>query len=109
MIGAMEVRTLQEWLAEGRPMRLLDVREEAEWQIAHLPGAELRPLSRLASWLEEVVGAEDSRPIVVYCHHGMRSARVCASLLAHGIREVHNLAGGIERWAVEIDPQMNRY
>lgn len=109
MIETLQPQTLRAWMSEARPFRLLDVREEVEWRIARLPGASLRPLSTLPQWLEEEAAAADPRPIVVYCHHGMRSARVCAALAAHGAQDVRNLAGGIERWSLEVDPAVPRY
>lgn len=109
MMETLQPQTLREWMSESRPFRLLDVREEAEWRIARLPGAELRPLSALPKWLEAEAAADDPRPIVVYCHHGVRSARVCAALTAHGAADVRNLAGGIERWSLEVDPTIPRY
>jgi len=109
MIENLQPQTLRDWMRESRPFRLLDVREEMEWRIARLPGAELRPLSTLPQWLESEATAQDSRPIVVYCHHGVRSARACAALAAHGAADVRNLAGGIERWSLEVDPGVPRY
>lgn len=109
MIESLEPQTLRDWIAEARPFRLLDVREEAEWQISRLPGAELLPLSRLATWLPSLAGSPQTGPVVIYCHHGIRSARACAVLSAHGVPDVRNLAGGIERWSREIDPRIARY
>lgn len=106
---ALQPQTLRAWMTEARSFRLLDVREEAEWQIARLPGAELRPLSQLAAWLPDFLSSAPEGPIVVYCHHGVRSARICGLLSAHGVPDVRNLAGGIERWSQEIDPSVPRY
>lgn len=105
----LQPQTLREWMSESRPFRLLDVREEQEWQIARLPGAELKPLSTMSSWLPALLLEQDSRPMVVYCHHGIRSARVCAVLAAHGAVGVLNLAGGIARWSQEIDASTPPY
>jgi adenylyltransferase/sulfurtransferase len=47
--------------------------------------------------------------IVLYCHHGMRSARAQGFLKAQGFDKVINLTGGIDAWAVQVDPGMKRY
>ncbi len=50
-----------------------------------------------------------SKPIVVYCHHGIRSMHAALYLRSHGFTDVKSLRGGIERWATEIDPTLARY
>lgn len=108
MSGSLTPRELQEWARAGRPFRLVDVREAAEWELVRLPGAEWRPLSELPSWIEELAARADA-PLVIYCHHGVRSARVCGALRARGSTAAWNLAGGIDRWAAEVEPGMLRY
>jgi rhodanese-related sulfurtransferase len=90
---------------------LLDVREPAEWQICRLPGAVLAPLSELARQGLAVLpaGLTPEAPIVIYCHHGVRSAQVTAWLLKQGFHNVVSLAGGIDAWSVQIDPSIPRY
>lgn len=108
----MNVLTPQElraWIQSGHTFRLLDVREEGEWQLVRLPGALWRPLSRLPEWIEQEAAGAPAMEVVVYCHHGVRSARVCSVLRAHGRARVWNLQGGIERWACEVEPGMIRY
>jgi molybdopterin/thiamine biosynthesis adenylyltransferase/rhodanese-related sulfurtransferase len=84
---------------------LLDVREPWEAEIATLPGAVLVPLGQLAAR----VGALDpDKPVIVYCHHGIRS-ETARGLLAERGFDVANLTGGIDAWAREIDPAMARY
>ena len=50
-----------------------------------------------------------ARPIIVLCHHGMRSAQVQRYLQARGFEQVINLAGGIHAWAIDVDPDMAQY
>jgi adenylyltransferase/sulfurtransferase len=52
---------------------------------------------------------DKDRPIVVYCHHGMRSQRACDWLRRAGYQNVFNLIGGIDAWADQIEPTMKRY
>ncbi len=74
---------------------LLDVRQPAEYQQAHLPGAKLIPLPELTDSL----GQLDSRHrIVVYCAVGGRSKTAAQLLLRRGFRDVVHLLGGIEAW-----------
>ena len=92
--------------ARGERVRLIDVREPEEFELARVEGADLLPLSRFQEW----AGALDaSEEIVVMCHHGIRSAHVCAHLAAQGFTRMVNLAGGIERWSQEVDRSVPRY
>lgn len=91
-----------------REFRLIDVREEDEFQICRLDWAELIPLSSLSSEAPRRLVDKD-RPIVVYCHHGMRSQRACEWLRSVGYENVFNLTGGIEAWAERVEPTMKRY
>ena len=92
--------------ARGERVRLIDVREPEEFELARVEGAELLPLSRFQEW----AGALDpARETVVMCHHGVRSAQVCAFLARSGFGKLYNLAGGIDRWSTEIDPTVPRY
>lgn len=93
-------------LMDARNPILLDVREPSEWAIAHLPGARLAPLGELARVIPEL---DRTSEIVVYCHHGTRSAWAAEQLRAAGFTRVRNLVGGIDRWSVEVDPAVPRY
>ena len=92
--------------ARGERVRLVDVREPEEFELARVEGAELMPLSRFQEWAGALDPAEE---IVFMCHHGVRSAQVCAFLARQGYRKLYNLAGGIDRWAAEVDPAVPRY
>lgn len=82
---------------------LLDVREPWEFEIAALPGAVLVPLGQLAE-----AELDPAKPVIVYCHHGVRSAAARAQLAARGFRASH-LAGGIDAWSRDLDPTVARY
>jgi len=99
---------LAERLRAAQPPRLLDVRQPEEHAFVSLPGAKLIPLAELAARAQEIATWKDA-PVVVYCHHGMRSARAAAILERMGFTDVYNLSGGIERWALEVDPSLPRY
>ena len=90
-------------LAQLTGITLLDVREPWEAEIAALPGSVLVPLGQL----DEFEG-DPAQPVVVYCHHGVRSATARDQLEARGYAASH-LAGGIDAWARDRDPDMARY
>jgi sulfur-carrier protein adenylyltransferase/sulfurtransferase len=97
---------LQRELAAGRPIVLVDVREVPEWELVRLEGARLAPLSRLPGLANALDPAAE---IVAYCHHGVRSLQAATFLRSVGWPNVRSLAGGIDRWAREIDREMVRY
>ena len=97
---------LRRVLDSGRPVVLVDVREVPEWNLVRLEGARLAPLSQLPGLVNALDPAAD---IVAYCHHGVRSLQAATFLRSVGLPNVRSLAGGIDRWAREIDPEMVRY
>jgi len=85
---------------------LLDVREPVEASFASLPDSLLIPLAELPDRLDEL---DRDTPFVVYCHHGVRSSRALGLLDRAGFTRVRHLTGGIDAWAVQVDPGMPRY
>jgi rhodanese-related sulfurtransferase len=94
-------------LDDGKPIRLVDVREPEEFAICKLEGAELIPMRTVPRHLDSL--CDDERLTVVYCHHGMRSRRVVDWLRAQGVDNCRNLTGGIDLWSIAMDPSMPRY
>jgi len=90
----------------GEDLLLVDVREPEEYEIARVEGARLLPLSRFNEW---AAALDPERETVFICHHGIRSAQVCAFLSRQGFGRIYNLTGGIDRWSVEVDPTVPRY
>jgi rhodanese-related sulfurtransferase len=90
------------------PPALLDVREAEEHAFCALPGSRLVPLSELGERWEELADWKD-RAVVVYCHHGVRSAHAIGFLESVGFKNLANLMGGIDRWSLEVDPSIPRY
>lgn len=76
---------------EAQNMRLIDVREPAEFDEVHVHGAELFPLSRLRNG---EVPVEDERQLVLICRSGARSAMAANHLEAQGFREIINIDDG---------------
>lgn len=105
---------LVEWLKARPELVLLDVREPYEFPRARLNDARVAhaPLSELArKYLEALPAAarDKDATLVVFCHHGMRSAQVTAWLLDQGWQSVYNLTGGIDAYARQVDPSIGFY
>ena len=94
-------------LQAGETLRLIDVREPFEFQQARIDGAELIPLRSVPQALPSLDSEEN--PIVVFCHHGMRSLQVVNWLREQGVENCTSMAGGIDRWSLEIDGSVPRY
>jgi len=92
--------------AEQRPA-LLDVRFPDEHAYVALPGSVLIPLPELDERADELEPLR-GRPVVVYCHHGVRSLDGAAYLLARGLDAV-SLHGGIDLYSRIVDPRLPRY
>jgi rhodanese-related sulfurtransferase len=102
----IEPREVKQRLDRGDKILIVDVREQWEFDACRIEGAKLVPLRTLPTNLAAFDGAED---VVVYCHHGMRSLDAAAWLRSQGVEKARSMAGGIERWATEIDPRVPRY
>jgi rhodanese-related sulfurtransferase len=87
---------------------LIDCRSAEEVAAARIAGAEHIPMEVLAARVEEIEEAAGDRPIVVHCHMGGRSMKAALFLKGRGL-DASSMAGGIELWAVDIDPKVPRY
>jgi sulfur-carrier protein adenylyltransferase/sulfurtransferase len=92
-------------LDAGEKILLLDVREPFENAYCKIGDSKLIPLGQLEERVGELSRADE---IVVYCHTGVRSARATSFLTSKGFR-AQNLKGGVEAWALEVDPSMPTY
>ena len=97
---------LESWLKEGREPLLLDVRTPLEHQTCRFDDSLLMPLQMLPRRFEEL---DPDAEIVVYCHHGHRSAHAVDFLRRMGFKRSFNLDGGIDAWSKRIDPSVPRY
>ncbi len=96
------------WLKDGTAPAILDVREQVEHDFCSLSGSRLVPLGELAERVHELADWRE-REIVVYCHHGVRSAHAITLLRQFGFKRLTNLSGGIDRWSLEVDRNLPRY
>lgn len=95
----------------GRPgerPRIVDCREEDEWRICKIEGAELVPLSQFGELATQRF-SDTAQHMIIYCHHGMRSQRAAVWLRQHGFMNVQSMRGGIDAWADIVEPEMARY
>ena len=99
-------RDTKELLARDDKVLFVDVREQWEYDLCRIAGARLIPLGNLPANLNALLDADE---VVCYCHHGMRSLDAAVWLRQQGVESAKSLAGGIERWSVEVDPNVPRY
>jgi rhodanese-related sulfurtransferase len=104
-VSCTEVR---ERLDRSDNLLLLDCREQQEFATVRIEGATLLPMSEIQQRVGELSEWKE-RPIVVYCHHGGRSLQVTYWLRQQGYLHTQSMAGGIDGWAVQIDPSLRRY
>ncbi len=93
-ISSIDAQTLHD--SPDAPL-FVDVREPDEWEEGHIPGAIHITRGRLESRIEGLV-PDKSRPLVVYCSVGSRSAFATKALGEMGYADVVNLAGGFSDW-----------
>ena len=105
-VPAISVHDLKRKRDAREAIQLIDVREPFEFEIARIDGAKLIPLGQLADRLHEL---KQNGQTVVHCHTGMRSAQAVQMLRQTGFTNVYNLEGGIDAWANEIDPAVQKY
>lgn len=92
----------------GHPIVLIDVRQPWEYNLVHLPNCQLIPLNELTQRLREIP-KNPTTPVVLYCHHGIRSLRAVEYLRQLGYDHASSLTGGIDAWSCEVDPNLARY
>jgi rhodanese-related sulfurtransferase len=93
------------WMKENKEFNWLDVRRDDERAVSSLGGLHI-PLHDLEKRYEEL--PRDKKPLIVYCHHGVRSLYATQFLKYHGY-DALSLEGGIDLWSQAIDPSVPRY
>jgi rhodanese-related sulfurtransferase len=100
---------VQKRIDAGEKLHLVDVREPDEYAIAYIHGAVLIPMRAIPAELQALETRADEGPLLVYCHHGVRSLNVVNWLREHGLEACQSIAGGIDRWSLTVDPSVPRY
>ena len=120
MIDQIAPTDFARWLAtvaQSHPLErpvLLDVREPHELQWASVGKEAAKhgyqlvtiPMAVVPLRLAEL---DPDQPIACLCHHGARSMQVARFLVSNGFADVVNIAGGIDAWALQLDPAIGRY
>jgi rhodanese-related sulfurtransferase len=106
-VSAAEAKRLL-WEAHPGEMLLLDCRTPDEHATARIAGSLLVPMQELPARVGEL-DAWKTKPIIVHCHHGVRSLRVTHWLRDRGFAAVSSMQGGIDAWSAEVDPNVPRY
>jgi rhodanese-related sulfurtransferase len=88
---------------------LIDVREPEEFAVARVEPSKLMPMNTIPAQIQELEGMADDKPLLLLCHHGVRSLQVAAWLRNQGIENCFSVAGGIDRWSIEVDANVPRY
>jgi rhodanese-related sulfurtransferase len=102
-ISLDEFKTLQ---AEKEKLLLVDVREEWEYNIAHLPNSIRLTESNFKSVVEQ---SKQVSQVIVICHHGMRSMNATLYFRENGVKNARSLAGGIDAYSLHVDKSLQRY
>jgi adenylyltransferase/sulfurtransferase len=102
----ISAKELKRRIDSGVKVHLIDVREQHEHDFCRIEGSRLIPIGQIQNRIKEL-NPEDE--YVFYCHIGERSGWVVNYLHQLGFKNVKNLIGGIDQWAVEIDPAVPRY
>ena len=100
----IDVTTAAQLLRDGAV--LVDVREPAEVATCHIDGSRHIPMRQIPEHLPDL---PHDRHLLILCHVGVRSLRVTQFLRANGFAQVSSVAGGIQAWAEQIDPNLARY
>jgi sulfur-carrier protein adenylyltransferase/sulfurtransferase len=87
-------------------VKVLDVREPDEYEIAHVEGVPLLPMSQLQERFTEL---DPNQQYYIHCHAGVRSMRALHFLRQQGFKYLKSVKGGIAAWSDEIDPGVPKY
>ena len=93
---------------EGKAV-LIDVRETEEFALARVEPSRLMPMNTIPAQVQQLEGLADEKTLLLLCHHGVRSLQVAAWLRNQGVDNCFSVAGGIDRWSIEVDARVPRY
>lgn len=101
----LSVKDVEKKLKQDKSFKIIDVRESWEHKIGKIEGSIEMPLSKI---VQEYSGLDKSLKYGVVCHSGVRSLQGGAFLESKGFSVV-NVGGGIDRWSLEVDKNIERY
>ena len=111
MLGLLEATPaeVKRRIDSGEKLWLIDVREPQEYAQSRIEGSELVPMRTVPGVLGQLQARAQEGPLIVFCHHGVRSLNVVHWLREQGVEDCQSMSGGIDAWSVEIDPTVPRY
>jgi len=98
MMKEITAKEVQEALAQGQTLKVIDVREVEEVQEGHIPGVIHMPLGLLEFRMHEL---NKNEPYIIVCRSGARSGRATQFLESQGF-DVTNMVGGMLAWEGEV-------
>jgi monothiol glutaredoxin len=104
-IQQLSAPALKQMMDDGVRFELVDVRTEAERELARIDGARLLT----EAFYAELLAMDRGTVLVCQCHHGIRSQDAAEHFDQQGFRTVFNLSGGIDAWSQLVDPSVPRY
>ena len=93
--GEITPDEVMSWMEDGKEFQLVDVREDHEYNEAHIPGAILLPLGQLEAKYKQL---DPEDVIVLVCRSGRRSGEAAEFLVEKGYTQVYNMVGGMLDW-----------
>jgi rhodanese-related sulfurtransferase len=102
----IEPKELAEWRKRDPAVRLIDVRSREEFEAVHIEGSVMmsQPVMR-----DIIAGGANPAPLVIIDHQGRQSLDAAAYFMGHGLSNLRCLRGGIDAWALDVDPTLPRY
>ena len=104
----IDCQSVKTKLDNGDGFHFIDCREQNEYDFVKIEQANLIPMSSMQERVSELEPLKNEE-VVIHCHHGGRSLQVAMWLHQQGFTNVKSMAGGIDVWAIEIDPTLPRY
>jgi rhodanese-related sulfurtransferase len=102
-IATIDTHELKNLLDNEPNLCLIDVREQEEWDEAHIPGAIHIPKGELTTKINAYM-ADKNHPLYLHCKGGVRSMIAAQWLMDMGYQEVYSVDGGISEWMVNGYP-----
>jgi hydroxyacylglutathione hydrolase len=94
-VQQLEQITVETLYSMRHDLKILDVRDQSEWEEGHIKGATHIPYYFLIERLQEL---DNTKPMAVICASGQRSSIACSLLQKHGFTQLFNVVGGMEAW-----------
>ena len=101
----LAAQELKQWLDEGRPVTLLDTRNDYEVKLGTFNGAKILPISNFPQFSEAVRELEPDlkqQPIVMFCTGGIRCEKAGPFMEREGFEQIYQLEGGILKYFEEV-------